>query len=631
MIIHGEPAGELLLSVESHGYDVCANTNSVEEALARAEQAPPDLVLLDAEIADIDAVTIFQNRWGVPAVLIIATSDDELGRDRQTHPAGYLLRPIDERQLKLTIEAALNTGEIDRRRRQAERDLAKIEEVAHVGVWQWDLTTNQMQWSDNMYQIYGVAREEALTIETIQELVHPEDLDILKDAVSKALQHQPPEQIEYRLNRRNGTPHVLRTWSEASYDESGRLIRLHGATQDVTQRKLAEDDRLRSQQQLLLAQKRESLGVLAGGVAHEFNNLLMGILGNVELAQLELPDSSPIRADLDEIEQAAKRAADVSQQMLAFSGKGRVAAQAINLVNIVQGMRQLMRATISERIKLCYDLAPKLPAVEVDVAQIQQVIMSLTTNAVEAIGRGNGAITISVGAVELGETSHGELSIADDHSLVPGTYVFLEVSDNGTGMDQETRSKMFDPFFSTKFIGRGLGLAAVLGIVRSHGGAIGVESKTGQGTWVRALFPAQSPAAEAAHEVKQPESREQRAAGTILVVDDERAVRAVVRRMLERIGLRVLTATDGDEAVELLRQHHSRVQGIILDLIMPRLSGEQAFRKLRKTRSDIPIIVSSGYSERESRQRCAGLDPAAFIQKPFQFSTLESTLRKVLF
>jgi PAS domain S-box-containing protein len=623
-------ASELQISLERHGYQVYANLNSAEEALARAEQAPPDLVLLDARIDDIDAAALFQSKWGVPSVLIVtATGDEELRRDRPTRPAGYLLRPVDERQLKLTIEAALYTGEVERRRRQAERDLERIEEVAQVGIWEWDLTSNRVQWSDEMYQIFGVARGEALTFEAVQELVHPEDLGILKDAVSKALQHQPAEQIEYRITRRNGTPHIVRTWSEASYDESGRLIQLRGATQDVTQRKLAEDDRLRRQQRLLQAQKRESLGVLAGGVAHEFNNLLMGILGNVELAQLELPDSSPIRSDLDEIELAAKRAADVSRQMLAFSGKGKIEPQVINLVDVVQGMRHLMRATISERIKICFDLDPNLPTVEVDVAQIQQVVMSLTTNAVEAIGGDSGAITISVGRVECDEASLGKLSVGDDQNLVPGTYVFLEVSDNGKGMEKEISSKMFDPFFSTKFTGRGLGLAAVLGIVRSHGGAISAESKPDHGTWVRALFPAQLPDAEAMSGKELPEPQEQRTTGTILVVDDERTVRAVVRRMLERIGYRVLTSADGDEAVELLRRHPDTIQGIILDLTMPRLSGEQAFRKLQRIRHDIPIIVASGYSERESMQRCAGLDPAAFIQKPFRFSTLESMLHKV--
>jgi PAS domain S-box-containing protein len=630
MIVEAEAAAanQLQVSVENLGYRVCATLGSAEEALASAKQMKPDLVLIDAAIDDTETAGLFRSRWGVPVVSIIA--DQVLESERLAQPAAYLLRPIDQRQLKLTIEAALYTGELDRRRRQAETALARVQEVAQVGIWEWDLSTNQVKWSDEMYQIYGVSKGEALTIEAVQELIHPDDLGIIKDAVNKAVHHQAPEQIEYRITRCNGAPHIVRAWSEASYDESGRLIRLHGATQDITRSKLAEDDRLERQQHLLQAQKRESLGVLAGGVAHEFNNLLMGILGNVELAQLELPDSSPIRADLDEIETAAKRAAEVSRQMLAFSGKGKIEPQMVNLAEVVQGMRHLIRADVTERIKIIFDLGRDLPTVEADVAQIQQVIMSLITNAVEAIGSGTGAITVSVGSVELNDTSVGDLSINDDQHLVPGTYIFLEVSDSGKGMDQETCSRMFDPFFSTKFIGRGLGLAAVLGIVRSHGGAIGVDSKLGHGTWVRALLPAQPPAAEERSEAKLPESQGQPATGTILVVDDEKTVRAVVRRMVERLGLRAMTATDGDEAVELLHRHADKVQAIILDLTMPRLSGEQAFRKLRLTRHDIPIIVSSGYSERESMQRCAGLDPAAFIQKPFRFSTLESILRKVL-
>ncbi len=421
----------------------------------------------------------------------------------------------------------------------------------------------------------------------------------------------------------NGTRHRVFVQRQADKLREANLE----LTREIAHRQKVEEQRRRLETQIQHAQKLESLGVLAGGIAHDFNNILMGVLGNADLGLLELSPVSPVRENLEEIRRAATRAADLCRQMLAYSGKGRFVVEPIDLSDVVREMAHMLGVSISKNVGLRYDFAENLPAVEADVTQIRQVVMNLITNASEAIGEASGMISVTTGASECDRARLGETYLAED--LAEGVYVTLEVSDTGCGMDAETKAKIFDPFFSTKFAGRGLGLAALLGIVRGHRGAVTVDSEVGRGTTFTVLLPACGLPA-VGHRPGEAEGVSWRGSGTILLTDDEETVRTVGKRMLEAIGFEVLTANDGREAVEMYRKHTGRIDCVILDLTMPHMDGEAALHELRRIDPGARVLLSSGYDEQEVTARFCEAGMAGFIQKPYQLETLAAQLRQVL-
>lgn len=395
---------------------------------------------------------------------------------------------------------------------------------------------------------------------------------------------------------------------------------------DSSERRRAEDERLKFLSQIQQTQKLESLGVLAGGIAHDFNNLLMAVLGHADLALDALPASSGARDDLAEIRRAAQRATELCKQMLAYSGKGRFVIQAVEMQKVVEEMLHMLRVSISKNAIMKLNFSPNLPSVDADASQLRQVVMNLVVNASEAIGDRSGVITISTGAMDCDRQYLSESWL--DEQLPEGMYVFIEVADTGAGMGAETRTRIFDPFFTTKFTGRGLGLAAVLGIVRGHRGAIKVYSELGRGTTFKVLFPA-SQRAEVREE-GSPIRGIYEGKGTVLLVDDDESVRAVGRKMLERIGFAVVTAADGAEAIARFRERADDIICAIVDLTMPHVDGAETFRELRRMRPGVRVILSSGYNEQDVTQRFVGKGLAGFIQKPYQLSTLVAVLKEVL-
>ncbi|MHB8772946.1 MAG: PAS domain S-box protein [Syntrophales bacterium] len=402
----------------------------------------------------------------------------------------------------------------------------------------------------------------------------------------------------------------------ASESVIGYLVHIR----DITERKQIE---VRMQE----VQKLESLGVLAGGIAHDFNNLLMAILGNADLALLSLSPVSPACRYVEEIIRASQRAADLCQQMLAYSGKGRFVVDRHDISEIVREMGQILSVSISKKAILRYSLSEGLPAVESDATQMRQVIMNLITNASDAVGDAGGVITITTGVVEC-DAAYLAGSYLDD-KLSGGTYVALEVSDTGCGMDAETKSRIFDPFFTTKFTGRGLGLAAVLGIVRGHKGAIRIYSEVGTGTTIKILLPSvEAEPDKTARTVEQ--IAPLRGGGTILLVDDDPVVRSVASQMLAKLGFRVLTANNGLEGLKVFRTQGAEIVCVVLDLMMPEMGGEETFRELRNLRSDVRVILSSGYNEQDATRRFVGRGLAGFIQKPYTTANLRNALQRVL-
>jgi PAS domain S-box-containing protein len=379
------------------------------------------------------------------------------------------------------------------------------------------------------------------------------------------------------------------------------------------------------------AQKLESLGVLAGGIAHDFNNLLVGILGNAGLALDELSHEAPARDRLADIQTAAIRASELTKQLLAYAGQGRFVIGRIDLRRLVEEMGHLLAAVIPKNVLIKYSFAANMPLIEGDATQLRQVVMNLITNAADAIGQRSGIITVTTSLIEADRAYLADTYL--DESLPAGYYVSLEVSDTGAGMTQETRAKIFDPFFTTKFTGRGLGLAAVIGILRSHRGAIKVYSEVGRGSTFRVLFPAldgPTDSARAAGSADKEKEKAYRGSGLILVVDDDEAVRNVSKRILERSGFRVLVAVDGVDGLAVFREHQSEVRAVLLDVTMPRMGGEETFRKLRQLAPDVRVLLSSGYSAQEATSRFAGKGLAGFVEKPFTPQVLVEHLRAVL-
>ncbi|MBC8161473.1 MAG: response regulator [Roseiflexaceae bacterium] len=392
-------------------------------------------------------------------------------------------------------------------------------------------------------------------------------------------------------------------------------------TETVLRRLEAEQREL--ERKLLETQKLESLGVLAGGVAHDFNNLLAVIFGNINLAQLELNADHPAMFSLRQVERASIRAADLTRQMLAFAGKGQLALQHFELNALVADIESLLRVSLPTQLEIVLDFAPELPMLQGDATQIQQVAMNLLVNAAEAIGEREGQIVLRTGVAtyQAEQLNH----IVAGMSLPPGQYVFLEVRDNGCGMDDATLHKIFEPFFTTKFTGRGLGLAAAMGIARSHRGAILVQSEPRVGTVFQLLLP---PAAQQTP-LKPVEAPAERRPihGTVLVIDDEPAICDLVMRVLRRLGFDALTATDGAQGVICFREHASQLSLVLLDLTMPHMSGQRVHNELQAINPAVPIVLMSGYTEQDARRHVGDQFVAGFIHKPFRIDELRAVIQ----
>jgi two-component system, cell cycle sensor histidine kinase and response regulator CckA len=485
-------------------------------------------------------------------------------------------------------------------------------------------------------QIFGCARDEILNHHPA-DFSPPEQRDgspsgPLAEARMRAALEGEPQSFEWLHCRRDGTPFDAEV-SLARVEWQGRVY-LQAIVRDVTERRAAEVERLELERRLLHAQKLESLGVLAGGIAHDFNNLLMAMLGNLELALRELSPVSPIRSRLEAAGHAARRAADLTRQMLAYSGRGKFMIGRLDLNELVEENIHLLRTSISRTVTLNLQLDRALPAIEADAGQIQQVIMNLITNASEAIGGEPGVITLSTGVRDCDVSYLGRSRL--EETPPAGRYAYFEVTDTGCGMDEQTRKRLFDPFFTTKFTGRGLGLAAVLGIVRGHRGAILLDSAEGKGATIRVLFPvAEAPGAVALAEDPSPGRaeavrRKQGGKETILVVDDEDMVLEPCAAMVESLGFAVLTAVDGEQAVDLVRRHGASILAIILDLTMPNLDGAGALDRILCIAPDAKVILSSGFDEAEATQGVAKERLAGFIRKPYHLEQLRSVLQRAL-
>ena len=403
------------------------------------------------------------------------------------------------------------------------------------------------------------------------------------------------------------------------YSEGERQV-VQVNMRDVSERKKFE-------RELQETQKLESLGILAGGIAHDFNNLLTGILGNASLALADAPPEQSARIQLREIVDASERAAFLTRQLLAYAGKGQFVSAPIDLGDLVREISTLVRTSIPRGVDMQLDLEPNLPPIEADPGQIQQVVMNLVINGAEAIGENVvGTVTVRTSLREVGAREAADLFKSEPRG--PGSYLQLDVIDTGIGMDDAIKARIFDPFFTTKFTGRGLGLAAVQGIVRRYRGAISVQSAPGQGTTFRILLPAAG--REAASRGRDARAGSIPAGSVALVIDDERTVLNVAEGVLSRKGMKILTAENGKAGVELFRENSGLISVVVLDLQMPVMGGEETLELLHEINPAVPVILMSGFDESEVSRRFHGLRPASFLQKPFTAERLASAVAAVL-
>ena len=505
--------------------------------------------------------------------------------------------------------------------RASEERFRTLVEMSSDGIFLGDLEGRILYASASLFRVMGYSSDE-LVGRSGFELVHPDDLEMTEGVLRGAVD-RPGEHVPFLLRAR----HKDGSWR---YVEGFCTNHFHNpAVQAVVVNLRDVTDQRRLEAHILHAQKLESLGVLVGGIAHEFNNLLQAVVGNASLALMQVPDESPLCAVLRDIERAGERGADLTRQMFAYAGKSQIVVDPLRLDTLVHEMTDLLRTALSKTVDLRLDLKPA--TIVGDAAQVRQVVMNLVTNASEAMEGHAGVIVIRTGTRNADATHLHHVFAPNE--LPAGLCGFVEIEDSGCGMSEEVLARVFDPFFTTKFTGQGLGLAAALGIVRGHGGVINVASTPGR-TVFELLFPCTTPAPAAASEIAGGAASlvipQMRGREAVLVIDDDPAVRTFAQRVLERVGFTVLTAANGREGLEEFAQRRQEIVAVLVDLTMPQLDGMDVFRELHAAAPDMPVLIMSGYSEQEVSTRFAGTAVGAFIQKPFHSRELLARMFQLL-
>jgi len=497
----------------------------------------------------------------------------------------------------------------------------------------FDLIRRQFDYlSPSCLSLTGYTADEirGMGTEDLLQHIHPEDRE-KTDLLIRKLVRSPRERdwlgtVEVRFIHRDGQARFFSDHIHVAYNSDGQAVYLRGSSRDVTRIARLEESLRILEKKFQDSQKMAGLGLLASGIAHDFNNLMTVVLGNAELALIEFGGSDG--GALDEIKKTALRASELANQMLIYTGKTTLVLDNINLSSVVREMGSLLDVSISKKVKIEYCLDEQVPLIRGDVSQIRQVAMNLITNASEAIGDRSGIIAISIHATRL---RAGSLDRTFPPGGLPaGKYVQMEVSDTGDGMNEEVMQKIFDPLFTTKISGRGLGLASVFNAVQRHNGAVDVRSEVGVGTVFRVYFPIEEQNASAGPGSEQAAESEWHGYGTALIADDEEAIRSITTALLERFGFRVLTAADGLETVDLYTENAGDITLLLMDLNMPRLNGVEAVLRIRHINPKVPVLFMSGYPREQVIERFSLQPHTGFIRKPFQSSELRSSLRNVM-
>ncbi|MBL8798788.1 MAG: response regulator [Planctomycetia bacterium] len=617
--------------LQDMGYAVPELASTGEEAVQKADRLRPDLVLMDivlkGQLDGIEAARTIRERFDIPVIYLSAYEDENtLGRARLTEPFGYLLKPYEEKELHTTIEMALHKHRMEQQIRHAERwlhatlrsiDDAVLATDAHLAVRfvnpigealsGWDATD-------------AFGRELADVCQLRDERSgHPVD-NLAGRAIRESVGVDLPEHLLLLSRDARRTPvegHVA-----PIHDDHGVFIGVVLVLRDVSQRRQLEELRRQSEEQRRQAERMQAVSRLAGGIAHDFNNLLTVILGNTTLAAADLPADDTKRELLGQAEAAAARAAGLVEQLLGFSGQAKLALKPLNLNLFIEEILGALRRTLTPSIALEFQPGPELWLVQADTGQLREVLLNLALNAQDAMPQG-GRLTVETRNLTIDPTQLGERPKAR-----AGDYVLLRVRDTGRGIAQHDQPHLFEPFFSTKpSPGAGLGLALVHGVVEQHHGWIECDSTVREGTDFDIYLPRYW---QRAVREPQPASAAQRTAGpsTVLIADDEPMLRELGQTVLEAQGYRVLTAEDGQQALETYQQHWAEIDLVILDLTMPRLSGKDAFHEMLDINPEARVLFSSGYFAEDLTEAEGGA--WGFINKPYHPNELIQKVREVL-
>jgi len=509
---------------------------------------------------------------------------------------------------------------------ESEQRFRILSDTVPVLVWMSDETKGCTYFNKRWCDFAG-RKEAELLGKGWAEDVHPDDLDECIRIYENSFDARLPFSIVYRLRRHDGEYRWLLDNGVPRWKDETEFIGYIGSCVDITERKQAEVDRQQLEQQFHQAQKLESLGVLAGGIAHDFNNILTVIMGHCYMAREDIIPEQEYKAVFQKIETAGSRATDLCRQMLTYAGRSPLVQTRVNLWLLVDEVVKMLQAAIKKNVTIELDLKRVVPEIKGDTGQIQQVIMNLIINAAEAIGENNGAIRVALTRILINVDQTETDAFGMD--IQPGGYICLEVSDTGCGMDEETQQRIFEPFYTTKFTGRGLGMSAIKGIIKSHDSALQLESTPGVGTTFKVYFPVPQASGDAETTLPATVPLEE-ASGTILLVEDEQMLRVMGTELLEAMGFSALTAEDGSEALEIYCERGSEIDVILLDLIMPVMGGIEAYHELRKINTIVPIIICSGYGV-ESVEEIIGNDPhAGFVHKPYKPEVLQDVLVRMM-
>jgi two-component system, cell cycle sensor histidine kinase and response regulator CckA len=535
-----------------------------------------------------------------------------------------------------SISGALSSGRDITELKRTEEAIAQFKmifDLANFGAVVSDLEGNITYANNYFAQVHGYAASEVLG-RHVSMFHNDEQTKALIKHIDTIIREGNIAATEIGHKHADGHEFPMLQNALLLRDVHGLQTLLATTAIDITERKRMEEERLELERQLLHSQKLESLGVLAGGIAHDFNNLLTAIIGNLSIVADDLPELPSVREAVEHAMLAAEKAADLTKQILAYSGRGHITAKELYLNKLVQENAQMLRAVIPNTVTLDLQLGENLPIIVVDASQVQQVVMNLITNASEAIGDQAGTIAVLTGVDNCNETylSRSRTVLKPE----AGMFVWIEVRDTGCGMDEETLHRLFDPFFTTKFTGRGLGMSAVLGIIQGHGGAIIVDSEVGKGTMMRVLYPAvrkqEGSMSESRHAtpLAKIDAELLHQSGTILIVDDDEMVRFLCDSILRRLGFQTLQAVDGEEAIRIFQDNVTEISIVILDLTMPLMDGVTAFKQILQINPNTKVILSSGYSEQDAIKGFSEQHPAGFLQKPYELETLQTEIERVL-